>query len=68
MKLKMLEAFFLKFYRGKDVYPLMRLLMPQLDRARGNYNLKETSLARMYADILMLPRKEADRLKHWKNP
>ena len=46
----------------------MRLLMPQLDRERGNYNLKETSLARMYSDILMLPKKEADRLKHWKNP
>ena len=46
----------------------MRLLMPQLDRERGNYGLKESYLARFYAEILLLPPAEADRLKHWKNP
>lgn len=46
----------------------MRLLMPQLDRERGNYGLKESFLAKYYAEILLLPPAEADRLKHWKNP
>ena len=46
----------------------MRLLMPQLDRERGNYGLKESLLAKYYAEILLLPPQEADRLKHWKNP
>jgi DNA ligase-4 len=47
---------------------MMRLLMPQLDRQRANYGLKETNIARLYADVLLLPPTEAERLKHWKNP
>jgi DNA ligase-4 len=46
----------------------MRLLLPQLDRERGNYGLKESTLAKYYAEILLLPQNEAERLKHWKNP
>ena len=47
---------------------LMRLLMPQLDRQRGNYGLKESNIAKIYAEVLLLPHTEADRLKYWKNP
>jgi hypothetical protein len=46
----------------------MRLLMPMLDKDRGNYGLKESNLAKYYAEILLLPPVEAERLKHWKNP
>ena len=42
--------------------------MPQLDRQRGNYGLKESNIAKVYADVLLLPPSEAERLKHWKNP
>jgi len=47
---------------------MMRLLVPQLDRERGNYGLKESNIGKFYADILLLPKSEAERLKHWKNP
>jgi hypothetical protein len=43
-------------------------MMPALDRKRGNYGLKESNIGKFYADILTLPQKEAERLKHWKNP
>jgi hypothetical protein len=33
----------------------MRLLMPQLDRERGNFGLKESLLAKYYSEILLLP-------------
>lgn len=42
--------------------------MPQLDRQRGNYGLKESNIAKIYSEVLLLPQSEADRLKHWKNP
>eukprot|EP01022_Parablepharisma_sp_SALTPOND_P026654 TRINITY_DN64553_c0_g1_i1.p1 TRINITY_DN64553_c0_g1~~TRINITY_DN64553_c0_g1_i1.p1 ORF type:complete len:880 (-),score=84.68 TRINITY_DN64553_c0_g1_i1:2791-5430(-) len=41
---------------------------PQLDKERGNYDLKEISLARIYSNILGLPKHEAERLQHYKNP
>ena len=39
-----------------------------MDRERGNYGVKESTLAKYYAEILLLPPVEAERLKHWKNP
>lgn len=30
--------------------------------------MKESTLAKFYSDVLLLPPIEADRLKHWKNP
>ena len=42
--------------------------MPMLDRERGTYGLKESALSRLYAQALLLPPKEQDRLKHYKNP
>ena len=30
--------------------------------------MKESTLAKYYAEILLLPQAEAERLKHWKNP
>jgi DNA ligase-4 len=43
-------------------------LLPQLDRERQHYGIKEKNLAKMFAEALMLPPKEADRLKSYKNP
>lgn len=67
----MIEAFISQFYEAREhsqIFSLMRLLMPQLDRERGNYGLKESTLGKFYSEILLLPPGEADRLKHWKNP
>lgn len=30
--------------------------------------MKESNIAKIYSEILLLPQKEADRLKFWKNP
>lgn len=34
-----------------SLYPILRLILPDLDRERGPHNLKAASLARLYADI-----------------
>ncbi|GLG98951.1 DNA ligase 4 [Gryllus bimaculatus] len=41
-------------------YPVMRLLLPQLDRERGPYGVKEHTLAVIYIRILCLPKGEID--------
>ena len=50
------------------MYNFFRLLMPHLDKERSNYGIKESQLAKIYADALMLPPKEEEMLKHWKDP
>ncbi|OXC65372.1 DNA ligase 4 [Cryptococcus neoformans] len=55
---------------GPDLYPLIRLLLPDRDRERPVYNLKESMLARCYIDILSLEKhsEAAQRLIKWKQP
>ena len=67
----MLDTFLQQFYpsaKHTEVYQFMRLLMPSLDRQRANYGLKETAIAQIYNNVLLLPQNEKERLKHWKNP
>ncbi|XP_003477632.1 DNA ligase 4 [Cavia porcellus] len=51
----------------KDVkdsfYPAMRLILPQLERERMAYGIKETMLAKFYIELLNLPREGKDALK-----
>ncbi|XP_054830436.1 DNA ligase 4 [Eublepharis macularius] len=51
----------------KDVtdsfYPAMRLILPQLERERMAYGIKETMLAKLYIEILNLPKEGKDALK-----
>lgn len=51
----------------KDVtdsfYPAMRLILPQLERERMAYGIKETMLAKLYIELLSLPREGKDALK-----
>ena len=51
----------------KDVtdsfYPAMRLILPQLERERMAYGIKETMLAKLYIELLNLPRDGKDALK-----
>lgn len=67
---------------GNDLYPLIRLLLPdvgrvvlpgltlQRDRERPVYNLKEAMLAKCYIEVLGLDRHSdaAQRLIKWKQP
>ena len=64
----MIQTFFERYYRVKDVYPVMRLLLPQLDKERAIYGMKESVLAKMYSDTFSLPKKDSESLKYWKNP
>lgn len=51
----------------KDVtdsfYPAMRLILPQLERERMAYGIKETMLAKLYIELLNLPKGGKDALK-----
>lgn len=44
-------------------YPILRLLLPQLDRERGAYGVKEHNLAKIYIRVLGLPKEGHDALK-----
>lgn len=44
-------------------YPAMRLILPQLERERMAYGIKETLLAKLYIKVLGLPKDGKDALK-----
>lgn len=44
-------------------YPAMRLILPQLERERMAYGIKETMLAKLYIELLNLPKDGNDALK-----
>ncbi|KAI9908466.1 hypothetical protein PsorP6_004025 [Peronosclerospora sorghi] len=52
-----------------DLYPLIRLVLPQLDRER-TYMLKEKKIAKIYVQVLGLApiSKDAQKLEHYNNP
>ncbi|KAG7394227.1 DNA ligase (ATP) [Phytophthora boehmeriae] len=54
---------------GGDLYPLMRLVLPQLDQDR-TYNLKEKKIAKIYIDVLGMAAasKDAQKLEHFNDP
>ena len=62
----------LKSKGGKtvDFFPLMRLLLPQLDLERGGYGVKEKKIGEMYIKAIPLPSgsPQAKKLQHYKNP
>ncbi|GAA5955325.1 hypothetical protein JCM8115_001915 [Rhodotorula mucilaginosa] len=69
---QMLEHFF-KLWReriGNDLYPVVRLMLPERDTRRRTYNLKEQKLAKALVFALDLPRNSsaAIKLEHWKTP
>jgi DNA ligase 4 len=52
------------------MYPVLRLLLPQKDRERAVYGLKEKNIARVYIKLIPLGPKDPDaiRLLNWKGP
>ncbi|KIK60460.1 hypothetical protein GYMLUDRAFT_73906 [Collybiopsis luxurians FD-317 M1] len=70
---KKLIHFWFKYWRsevGDDLYPVLRLILPQKDRERAVYGLKETALAKSYIKLIPLNKKDPDaqRLLNWKKP
>ncbi|GAA5909260.1 hypothetical protein JCM6882_003781 [Rhodosporidiobolus microsporus] len=67
-----LQTFFLEWRKnvGPDLYPLVRLLVPERDTRRRTYNLKEAKLAKAIITALDLPPKNDSALKltNWKTP
>ncbi len=55
---------------GQSVYPLMRLVLPRIDRERGNYGVQVKSLMNLYIDVLGLTKNSsaATKLRNWKLP
>lgn len=55
---------------GNDFYPAMRLILPDKDRDRGVYGLKENSLGRLLVKVMKIDRNSEDGygLMHWKLP
>ncbi|KAI0642168.1 ATP dependent DNA ligase domain-containing protein [Trametes meyenii] len=55
---------------GLDLYPVLRLLLPQKDRERAVYGLKEKNLAKQYISLIPLGQHDPDaiRLRNWKKP
>ncbi|WAR55524.1 hypothetical protein PtB15_6B265 [Puccinia triticina] len=72
LRQKCLAALFQNWRKicGNDLYPCIRLLIPQSDRGRPMYSLKEFRLGRLYCGALGLDKKTssvAKRLLNWKS-
>lgn len=55
---------------GNDFYPAMRLILPDKDRDRGVYGLKENSIGKLLVKVMKIDRNSEDgyNLMHWKLP
>ena len=67
---RLLGGFLAQCQARGDTYPVVRLLLPAADRARSQYGLRETSLARAYVTVLGLAdtAPDAQRLLAWRRP
>ncbi|EFJ24951.1 hypothetical protein SELMODRAFT_414166 [Selaginella moellendorffii] len=68
VKRKTFRTFLDHFYTDREYFSVMRLVLPELDRERGNYGLKESVLAKCLADALGLAKgsSDADKLVNWR--
>ncbi|KAK0722705.1 hypothetical protein B0T26DRAFT_643067 [Lasiosphaeria miniovina] len=55
---------------GNDFYPAMRLILPDKDRDRGVYGLKENTIGKLLVKVMKIDRNSEDgyNLMHWKLP
>ncbi|KAI0289553.1 DNA ligase 4 [Russula brevipes] len=69
---RFLSAWFDHWHKevGHDLYPVLRLLLPQKDRERAIYGLKEKNIAKTYIKMIPLGPKDPDaiRLLDWRKP
>ncbi|GLJ26170.1 hypothetical protein SUGI_0501990 [Cryptomeria japonica] len=68
MKRKHVRTFLDHVYKGGEYFSAIRLILPQLDRERGAYKLKEAQLAKCLTDALGLSKDSPDahRLINWR--
>ena len=57
-------------YRNFYMYPVVRLILPHLDRDRQTYALKESKLAKAFIQILAIAKDSSDALRmvNWRQP
>lgn len=69
-RLQLLKKLWKSLKDPNDYYPFMRLLLPQLDKERMTYGLKESKIAKYLVEILCVKPNcdDALRLKKWKDP
>lgn len=55
---------------GNDIYPAFRLIVPENDRDRAMYGLKEMTLAKLLVRVMKIDKNSEDayNLLHWKLP
>ncbi|KAK4554409.1 DNA ligase (ATP) [Recurvomyces mirabilis] len=55
---------------GNDTYPAFRLIVPEKDRDRGMYGLKEMTLGKLLVRVMKIDKNSEDgyNLLHWKLP
>jgi DNA ligase-4 len=55
---------------GSDIYPALRLIIPDKDRDRGMYGLKEATLGKLLVSIMKIDKNSEDgyNILHWKLP
>ncbi|KZZ90852.1 DNA ligase I, ATP-dependent family protein [Moelleriella libera RCEF 2490] len=55
---------------GNDFYPALRLILPDKDRDRGVYGLKENAIGKLLVKLMKIDRNSQDgySLLHWKLP
>jgi DNA ligase 4 len=70
--IELLQKFFTRWRQevGNDIYPVMRLICPQIDSQRPVYGLKEQTIAKRIVKLLGITEKNPDgkSLVNWKNP
>lgn len=71
-KRHVIEKFITKWRNevGDDFYPAMRLILPDKDRDRTVYGLKESNIGKILVKLLKIDKKSEDgyNLLHWKLP
>ena len=55
---------------GNDIYPAFRLIVPEKDRDRAMYGLKEKTIAKVLVSVIGIPKNSEDafNLMNWKLP
>ncbi|KAK0646421.1 ATP dependent DNA ligase domain-containing protein [Cercophora newfieldiana] len=55
---------------GNDFYPALRLILPDKDRDRGTYGLKESTIGKLLVKVMKIDKNSEDGygLTHWKLP
>lgn len=65
---KHVRTFLEHVYMGPEYFSAMRLILPDLDKERANYGLREAVLAKLLADALGLSKESEDakKLLNWR--